>query len=99
MKRHWLRVLFICLHITARWKKGESYILKAARGGDVLPEASVKLSFIDISARYGTDYKIYVINEDSLFNDRPVASENTTSILEEIETSQEEAIEIDDTAW
>ena len=37
------------------------YIFKVARGGDNLPEASLRLNMTDITARYGSDYKIKVL--------------------------------------
>ena len=40
------------------------YYLRIVRGGEVLPEAALKLEIIDVSAKYGIDYTIELLHSD-----------------------------------
>ncbi|MBR4880134.1 MAG: S-layer homology domain-containing protein [Clostridia bacterium] len=60
---------------------GAPYLLKIGRGGEALPEAEVRLSIIDVTTKYGSDYEI------KLQGSKGGAVENTdsaTSVLEQI---------------
>ena len=71
--------------------EGSSALFRIARGGENLPEAHVKLSLIDISAKYGEDYEIRVLAQTDVI---PQVHQEMTSILEEIENSDEAVAEI-----
>ena len=71
--------------------EGSSALFRIARSGENLPEAHVKLSLIDISARYGEDYEIRVLAQTDVI---PQVPQEMTSILEEIENSDEAVEEI-----
>ena len=71
------------------------YIFKVARGGDNLPEASLRLNMTDITARYGSDYKIKVLGgemRESVKNAR-----KSRSLLEEIMENPDSIEERNDT--
>ena len=44
--------------------EGESYVMRIARGGDNLPAASLRLAFVDITSKYGTDYTFRLLSDD-----------------------------------
>ena len=48
---------------------GSAYLFKVGRGGENLPEAEVRLNMIDITAKYGDDYKIKLHN-GSVFGEK-----------------------------
>lgn len=55
-----------------------SYYLRVARGGENLPEASLKLEMIDVTAKFGEDYTIEVLHENADVQN----TENSISIME-----------------
>lgn len=72
--------------------EGESFILKLQRSGEDLPETSVTLSLIDISAKYGTDYTIRILSEEAEAVE-PEAIEEASSIMQEIENNPDSIID------
>ncbi len=62
---------------------GTSYLIKVARGNAGYDEASVRLNIMDITAKYGTDYKIKIYNS-SLFDEKVQNTDDSKSLLEEI---------------
>ncbi len=73
-----------------------SYIFKVARGGDDLPEASMRLNMTDITARYGTDYKVKVLGGGA-FSEGVKNARKSKSLLEEIIENSDSIEERNDT--
>lgn len=67
---------------TAELKENEPapYYLRVARGGENLPAASVKFEMFDVSAKYGEDYTVEVLNS----NAKVVNTENNSSMAEAV---------------
>lgn len=68
------------------------HLLKIARGGEDLPEATLRLDIMDITASYGKDYKIKLHNS-SIFGTKVKNALSSTSILDEILESGDEMVE------
>lgn len=70
------------------------YLFKVQRGGEYLPKSAVVLSMIDITAKYGKDYKIKIHN-NSFFGERVEGVKENASVLETILENPEEIVEND----
>lgn len=77
---------------TAEIPEGGSLVLKLHRGGDELPPASVRLSFIDITADYGRDYTVRILSS-SQEEQQPEIAEGASSIMEEIQNDPDSIVE------
>lgn len=73
----------------------ESYLFKIERGGKTLPKTSVVLNIMDITSKYGEDYKIK-IHKNGLSGETVQGEEESKSILEEITENKEEITEVND---
>lgn len=75
---------------------GAPYIFKVKRGGEYLPEATLRLDMIDITAKYGDDYTVRLYNGDG---EGVQNSGSSKSIIEEIIDNADEIEEINDSDY
>ena len=68
------------------------YYLRIVRGGEVLPEAALKLEMIDVSAKYGVDYTIELLHSDV----ETANADGGTSFMEALSGNDVEQIMVDD---
>ena len=68
------------------------YYLRIARGGEILPAATLKLEMIDVSAKYGNDYTVELLDSDAKVDNADCG----TSFMEALSGDDVEQTMVDD---
>lgn len=68
------------------------YYLRVARSGELLPAATLKLEMIDVSAKYGDDYTVELLDSDTKVSN----AEGGTSFMEALSGDDVEQTMVDD---
>ena len=70
------------------------YLIKIGRGGSTSEEASVELKFVDVTTKYGTDYKVR-IHDNTLFGNR-IQVTDSDSVLETFLNDPDQIAEVNE---